>query len=68
VRHFQFCIFAVVIVQRLSPPPRRAKPVEVSGHVGRCGHLDTGGAIDQNNPFFQSLGTNGRSLRPRVTW
>ncbi len=56
--------------QPTSPPPasRALRAAEQSGEMlmtpdasGQIATISTAGFIDQSNPFFQSLGTNGRS-------
>jgi len=59
-RQFQFCIFACVALAALTAAaavPNLSKFQDASGDVATY----TIGAIDSNNSFFQSLGTNGRS-------
>ena len=38
-------------------------PLNSNDATGKLGTYSTAGGIDQSNPFFQSLGTNGRNLR-----
>ena len=59
-RQFQFCIFAFITLAGLTAAaavPNLFMFQDASGAVATY----TVGAINSNNPFFQSLGTNGRS-------
>src|SRR5262245_30653698 len=59
-RHFQFCIFAFVtfaVLAAAAAVPNLSRFQDASGDVATYAV----GAIDSDNPFFQSLGTNGRS-------
>src|SRR5512138_423622 len=60
-RQFHFCIFAFVglaVLTAGAAVPNLSRFQDASGDVAT---YNTSGAIDSNNPFFQSLGTNGRS-------
>ena len=60
-RQFQFCIFAFVSLAVLTGAAAVSNLFRFEDTSGDVATYDTAGAIDQNNPFFQSLGTNGRS-------
>ena len=60
-RHLYFSVAALVTLVMLTAAAAVPNLFRFQNSTGEVATYDTVGAIDSNNPFFQPLGTNGRS-------
>src|SRR6266566_1904211 len=60
-RQFKFYLVAFIMLAGLASAAEVPNLFRFQNSMGDLATYDTVGAIDSNNPFFQSLGTNGRS-------
>ena len=49
------------VVASISAGSHSPNPLRLSDPTGTLSTYSTAGGIDRNNPFFQNLGTNGRT-------
>jgi hypothetical protein len=65
-------LFGVAAVRRTTADERRRNQLTFSNRAGVQQTITTADSFDEDNPFFQSLGTNGRSCfschRPDQGW